>query len=95
MAPPTQVSYEPLETSQALDHMIKDKLKGTTRQLHHDVQNKVWRTHKPVITMFLSMCLGVSPSSNSMEAGPGVLAFLTTEDVVLLEVAGRDFLVML
>lgn len=38
----------------------------------------------------MSMCLGVSPSSNSMEVD-----FLSTAEVVRLLGAGRDFLVIL
>lgn len=51
--------------------------------------------HIPVCRMFMSMCLGVSPSSNSIEAGAGVFIFLSTAETVLLLVAGRDFLVIL
>lgn len=43
----------------------------------------------------MSMCLGVAPSSNGIEAGAGVLVFLDTAEVVLFLVAGRDFLVIL
>lgn len=43
----------------------------------------------------MSMCLGVSPSSNGIEAGAGVLVFLDTAEAVLFLVAGRDFLVIL
>lgn len=47
----------------------------------------------PVCKMFLSMCLGVSPSSSSIDAGAGVL-FRGASEAVLL-VKGMDFLVML
>lgn len=43
--------------------------------------------------MFLSMCLGVSPSSSSIEAGAGVLLRGASEAVLLVK--GRDFVVML
>lgn len=43
--------------------------------------------------MFLSMCLGVSPSSSIIETGAGVLFRGLIEAVLLVE--GRDFLVML
>lgn len=56
---------------------------------------KVGPIHTPVRRMFLRMCLGVSPSSNSIEAGAGVFIFLSTTEAVLLLVAGRDFLVIL
>lgn len=48
----------------------------------------------PVLRMFISMCLGVSPSSNSTEAEAGVL-FLGATEAVLLFVEGSDFLVIL
>lgn len=51
--------------------------------------------HIPVRRMFMSMCLGVSPSSNSIEDGAGVFVLLSTAEAVLLFVAGRDFLVIL
>lgn len=47
----------------------------------------------PVLRMFLSMCLGVSPSSNSTEAEARVL-FLGATEAVLLFVEG-NFLVIL
>lgn len=43
--------------------------------------------------MFMSMCLGVSPSSNGSEPGVGMFIFLSTTEAVLLLVLGRDFLV--
>lgn len=69
---------------------LKGQQTGATRCV-----NKGRPVHIPVLRMFMSMCLGVSPSSNGIEAGAGVLVFLNTAEAVLFLVAGRDFLVIL
>lgn len=69
---------------------------------HTEIRGKEKNTGKntgrpveiPVLRMFLSMCLGVSPSSNSNEAEARVL-FLGATEAVLLFVEGGNFLVIL
>lgn len=52
-----------------------------------------WQGNTPVRRIFLSRCLGVSDSSYSSDAGPGVLPCFSLSETFLLVVA--DFLVML
>lgn len=49
----------------------------------------------PVCRMFLSMCLGVSPSSHITEVEADVLVFCSMKETVIFLVAVRHFLVIL
>lgn len=82
------LSHEPRGISPAL----KTK---TYKQKRNQPGIKRRLVHAPVRRMFMSMCLGVSPSLISTEDVAGMFAFFNTTEAVLLLVAGRDFLVML
>lgn len=86
------LSHEPRGISPALKTKIYKQKQNKPKQTRN---KKIRLVHAPVRRMFMSMCLGVSPSLISTEDVAGMFTFFNTTEEVLLLVAGRDFLVML